>query len=595
MSGQDLNDVEKVILASVSIDGSIKGCLMKLAAEGLADSISYDQNCLKPLLSRIVNMSNPTYKKLIEKHISKDILDSFQQVKPPALELDSMMMEFLNLIKTMGDDVDAIMQFVLEQKSKLCPQRKTSNMDACVCCVEHIQAKEAVSTITSASSAACSSIINVQPSSASNDLSRNNAPVNNEQASSTIHNVQASPSSEERLHEMAYKKMSGGDLSMDDKDVLGAVVNDGTVKGCLMKLAAEDLLNDDSDHMCLKLLLSRIVNMSNPTYKKLIQKHISKDILDSFQQVKPPAFELDSMMMEFLNLIKSMGDDVDAIMQLVLEQKSKLYAQRKTSNMYACVCCVEHILDIMDLWDDNSKNSETTYYRRIATLFDYIFMYTDVKLADGETGSEATKSAITFNKIMFGPYDSSSTYPRKIDLLVKCENPVIEICSNEFKRQSVSKAIIVSQQNKNMRINTAILHHNALHGVTDTIYFDVVGHDMYCYYLKWLPNYEVYVGSLVDDVITLPTDPLLLDSLPALIKKLFAFKKFVLDQEKVLKRAIYKKNSRKRAAGVVEQASVNDQHSFAPGYVFFSPKSPATNKKARINDTGESETEDQED
>lgn len=80
---------------------------------------------------------------------------------------------------------------------------------------------------------------------------------------------------------------------------------------------------------------------------------------------------------------------------------------------------------------------------------------------------------------MFSPYDMSPAYPRKIDLLVKCKsaipNYVVEIYSNEFKHDSVSKSIMLSRQSKNMKINVIILFRSALHGVTDTMYFDVVG------------------------------------------------------------------------------------------------------------------------
>ncbi|KAG1564140.1 hypothetical protein G6F50_011314 [Rhizopus delemar] len=255
-------------------------------------------------------------------------------------------------------------------------------------------------------------------------------------------------------------------------------------------------------------------------------------------------------------------------------------------------------IDSLDLWKDDS-GSEATYYRRLATLFDHIFKHTDIKLVDGETGCNATKTTIAFNKAMFNTHDMAPTYPRKIDLLLKCQHSnqkdLVDMCSNEFKKAAVSKSVVISQQAKNMRINASILSTNGLLGVTDTMYFDVVGTDAYLFLLRYLREHQLYLGSLVADVLHFPTNALFLGDLRSLITALFQFKQFVLGQEKMIRRTINKQLARKRSATIVDTTNLpsssagGDQHSYPPGYIFFSPKA-ALQKKARI-DTDNDDTD----
>ncbi|SAM00610.1 hypothetical protein [Absidia glauca] len=131
--------------------------------------------------------------------------------------------------------------------------------------------------------------------------------------------------------------------------------------------------------------------------------YLEPDVLQSFEKAFLGFPELDPTISDFISQVEAKEDDVDAIMELVCEQKLK-YLQHKTSDTYACICCVEHIIDSLDLWKDDS-GSEATYYRRLATLFDHIFKHTDIKLVDGETGCNATKTTIAFNKVMFNTHD----------------------------------------------------------------------------------------------------------------------------------------------------------------------------------------------
>lgn len=252
-----------------------------------------------------------------------------------------------------------------------------------------------------------------------------------------------------------------------------------------MYLAAQHLLLDtmtNDDMMCLKLLLSRVVNISNPTFKNLMAKYLEPDVLQSFEQALSIPFELDPTISDFIIQVEAKEDDVDAILELVCEQKLK-YLQHKTSDMYA-----------------------------------------------------------------------------------------------------------------------SILSTNGLLGVTDTMYFDVVGTVAYLFLLRYLREHQLYLGSLVADVLHFPTNALFLGDLRSLITALFQFKQFVLGQEKMIRRTTNKQLARKRSATIVDttnlpSSSAGDQHSYPPGYIFFSPKA-ALQKKARIdtdNDDTDKDNESRED
>ncbi|KAG0165830.1 hypothetical protein DFQ30_007959, partial [Apophysomyces sp. BC1015] len=103
------------------------------------------------------------------------------------------------------------------------------------------------------------------------------------------------------------------------------------------------------------------------------------------------------------------------------------------------------------LLDWRVDDSDTTVYRRIATIFDYLFRSTPVKLADGETASNCTHNFRVYNHVVFN-YSTSDRllHGRKIDLLIWCGKNLkeLELSSNEFKEASAVFSIALYQQNK---------------------------------------------------------------------------------------------------------------------------------------------------
>lgn len=100
-------------------------------------------------------------------------------------------------------------------------------------------------------------------------------------------------------------------------------------------------------------------------------------------------------------------------------------------------------------------------YRRVATAMDYLFRGTRIKLVNGESACQCTKSARQYIENLFGQSTPDTMHGRKIDLLLKCTNNGndIELSNNEFKRHRASPVCDLAQQCKNLQTNGAILAH----------------------------------------------------------------------------------------------------------------------------------------
>jgi hypothetical protein len=101
---------------------------------------------------------------------------------------------------------------------------------------------------------------------------------------------------------------------------------------------------------------------------------------------------------------------------------------------------------------DEDDISENTYLRKFEQVLDVLLEDEKIKMKDGERGCKATKN----NRLLDD--DSTDETSRKVDLLftMKRENIEVELCNVEFKKQDVTVRTKLSQQNKNMRINSCI-------------------------------------------------------------------------------------------------------------------------------------------
>lgn len=106
--------------------------------------------------------------------------------------------------------------------------------------------------------------------------------------------------------------------------------------------------------------------------------------------------------------------------------------KKRSSEKFTMLNILERVIENFSFWGSSTKDSKLAFYRRFAELLNILFNGTDVKIADRETGSKSSKTAIEINKALFHTSDTSPTYPRKIDLLLKLnESTNVELSSCE--------------------------------------------------------------------------------------------------------------------------------------------------------------------
>jgi hypothetical protein len=81
-----------------------------------------------------------------------------------------------------------------------------------------------------------------------------------------------------------------------------------------------------------------------------------------------------------------------------------LLRNNRHSQEYRVLKIIQYIIETAEDWD--LTDSETTVYRRVASIMNHLFRFTGIKLADGETASDCTKEHASSTK-------SSTTAARK--------------------------------------------------------------------------------------------------------------------------------------------------------------------------------------
>lgn len=215
---------------------------------------------------------------------------------------------------------------------------------------------------------------------------------------------------EQQLHVLAYKKFAGDKLTDMDEHICHSSFGDMTpTKQALLKgvtsLLKQPLLNE-FEVCAVELSLSSIFNKINPA--------IEYEQLSNQEGPTSTPLKLKGISEVTLGLIKNVIaiKDIDGMLSFIYEKNSQMAKQKKS----IILNILERVVENFNLWGSNTNNPELAFYRRFAELLDILFNGTDVKIADGETGSKSSKTAIEINKALFHTSDISSTYPRKSDL-----------------------------------------------------------------------------------------------------------------------------------------------------------------------------------
>ncbi|KAI7904361.1 uncharacterized protein BX663DRAFT_340006 [Cokeromyces recurvatus] len=277
------------------------------------------------------------------------------------------------------------------------------------------------------------------------------------------------------------------------------------------RLMNEIDLNDIHQVNALKLSLSRIVDTVNANVKSIFQKYIQDEVF--WQKISNTSIELCPGMSEeekklYNTIIQRSKDDcndkIDLLqlrLNIVLE-KANMIQSSQTNNL--------KLLDIMEIvtkncTDDitkiNKKESETTCYRKLAKILDELLEGTNLDMLDGEITCEATKIiAKEQAKIFSNTIRLSRSFGRRIDLILSAKE--IELSANEWKKEKTVITQSLKQQNKNLRVNKAILTHVEKLPLENEIFIigmDWTGFMGYMFGLKHLE--DIYIAKHISNLI----------------------------------------------------------------------------------------------
>ncbi|CAO3689375.1 unnamed protein product [Rhizopus stolonifer] len=219
------------------------------------------------------------------------------------------------------------------------------------------------------------------------------------------------------LHKITHKKLARQLISDEETafaTALSKVVGQ-TLKEKLHVIAAKKLVQTnvkDNDEEQIKLCVSGIANMIHPDMSSeimdVIGPHDTLDFPSIMNELEPSV----SKSFDDLVTVQDNSEDnhkdndesnvvlnTDSVLLKILLKKADLLNQKKTkSQEFVMLNIVEEAMKNFGLWRPQKDESETTFYRRFATLLDTLFKDTDILLADGETAALATKTMIDLNK-----------------------------------------------------------------------------------------------------------------------------------------------------------------------------------------------------
>ncbi|CAO3692375.1 unnamed protein product [Rhizopus stolonifer] len=227
---------------------------------------------------------------------------------------------------------------------------------------------------------------------------------------------------------------------------------------------------DCEDMDLMKLCLSRNINFMNCNYREKYAAEFDmityKEIVDECEKRRtllPSAItvKIDNL---FDDLLEYRFDkNTNRILQYFDDQKSA--EPDKISANYKLLHIVQQAVFNFKFWEKESDEvmgsySENMYLRKFAELMDILFEdENDIAIYNGETISQASQHMQILN-------EDEVNSGRRMDMLSKTKynGTVIEVCSTEFKRLTASTTICNRQQNKNIRINSAIAYsiHNII-------------------------------------------------------------------------------------------------------------------------------------
>jgi hypothetical protein len=184
------------------------------------------------------------------------------------------------------------------------------------------------------------------------------------------------------LHSIAHQRATGiTAITEQQKKRLSEFKSSNNQKAHLQYISAQLFLKDTlttEEESLLELSLSSIINYVHPSFKKFYN--------DTSLQFNNTNYEFQGgLTTEEAVLFDEIANntDIDKAIAYVQKKKCKLSEEKKRScREYVMLSLVEKVLEDIELWNDDEKEQEITYYRRTASLLDVLFKGTDIMLIE---------------------------------------------------------------------------------------------------------------------------------------------------------------------------------------------------------------------
>ncbi|KAG2219203.1 hypothetical protein INT45_013069 [Circinella minor] len=257
-----------------------------------------------------------------------------------------------------------------------------------------------------------------------------------QQPSAPIDNTAASADDEINTHPITHKKLSD---KLSNGDLVAATTKldhprDGSPKSDLLCLSSKLLQKQKLsvlEESALELSLSGIYNYLNPAIVELYKKELNHPL-------------------------PQLPNHADNTIKVPKKNISEVFEKNpKSEDINNTFYCRKSNRRDTELLRKCGDEHEPTFYG----IMDVLSKGPDIILSDGETACQSPRIAIEANKCVFAGEDTSPTYSRKIDLLLKYGGKkAIDLCSNEWEKSKVTNDLKIKQQSKNMRANASIIN-----------------------------------------------------------------------------------------------------------------------------------------
>ncbi|ORE01001.1 hypothetical protein BCV72DRAFT_88081 [Rhizopus microsporus var. microsporus] len=330
---------------------------------------------------------------------------------------------------------------------------------------------------------------------------------------------------------------------------------------------------DADEQQYLRLSMSRIIDTMNK--RNPILQLIGEAKLNEYRQkLKKEDLNLPSTISDFINSFnKQVKDENEKDLMLFIMQAKLGAWTRNNEDLKKVIEIYEYlVVNLAELKNINKTYSELQCFFPAYHILSILFRDTNIKIVIGEKGCDTSKNARKINEQCFTLKKPTNVRGRKLDLMLVYDD--IVLCSAEWKSMASSRAVIMKQFIKNLRVNNCILHELREHLDDDNTI--ILGMDW-----KGLLGYS-YCMKMIDKAVVvketcklfLPQDKCEFEDFFDTVASLVQFKAHYVDMTKKLKVKISK---HRRDRFYDEQFNITPTNSRSPSpHTFFTPKRPTT-------------------